>query len=127
MPLLIGAVLSLAVCSARSGSLASAYTDPKYQTGIAFGAHSHWIQPWRAYLETVPATRFLNGLGVVLGSTSNADLLQHLARHGIKLTRIEIGWGNLNYNDDSLTSPPLNAALQACRKWGIRPIILLNF
>jgi hypothetical protein len=125
--LLIGAVLSLAVYSARSGSLSSPYTDPKYQTGIAFGAHSHWIQPWRAYLETVPATRFLNGLGVVLSNIDNADLvLEHLARNGIKLTRIEIGWGNLNYDDESLTSSPLRAALQACKNWGIRPILLLN-
>jgi hypothetical protein len=114
-------------CNARSGSLSSAYTDPNYQFDIGFGAHSHWIQPWRAYLETVPATRFLNGLGVVLSNLNNPDLiLQHLARHGIKLTRIEIGWGNLNYKDDALTSPSLSATLQACRKWGVRPIILLN-
>ena len=125
--LIIIVMLFATACPVRSGSLASPYTDPAYQIDIAFGAHSHWVQPWRAYLETVPATRFLNGTGVVLSSTGNADLvLQHLARHGIKLTRIEIGWGNLNYNDDSLTSASLKAALQACGKWGIRPIILLN-
>lgn len=125
--LLVAGVLSAMACNGRSGSLALPYTDPKYQTGIAFGAHSHWIQPWRAYLETVPASRFLNGLGVVLSNPGNADLvLEHLARHGIKLTRIEIGWGNLKYEDESLTSPSLGAALQACKMWGIRPIILLN-
>ena len=124
---LIATLFSATACPMHSGTLASAYTDPNYQLDIPFGARSHWIQPWRAYLETVPANRFLNGLGVVLSSPDNADLvLEHLARHGIKLTRIEVGWGNLNYEDESLTSPSLRAALQACKKWGIRPIILLN-
>jgi hypothetical protein len=52
--LIIVAVLSATACHVRSGSLSSAYTDPNYQLDIAFGAHSHWVQPWRAYLETVP-------------------------------------------------------------------------
>ena len=102
------------------------YTDPLCQTDIPFGMHSDWIQPWRGYLETVPASQFLNGVGVVLKSP-NADLVcQMLSRHGVKLTRIEIGWGNVNYTQGTITNPLAIAGLQACAKWGLRPIILLN-
>src|SRR2546430_533952 len=38
--------------------------DPRQQTSVAFGERSHWAQPWRAYLDTVPAVRLLNGVGV---------------------------------------------------------------
>lgn len=102
------------------------YTNPLAQTDILFGLHSHWIQPWRGYLETVPASQFLNGVGVVLKS-ANPDLVcQMLSRHGVKITRIEIGWGNVSYTQGSITNPQAIAALQACAKWGLRPIILLN-
>lgn len=127
MILVAAAALGAAVGQTGAGSLLSAYTDPNYQIVLGFGPHSHWIQPWRGYLETVPATRFLNGIGVVFNGPSNPNLiLEHLAKHGVKLTRIEVGWGNLSYADDSLDSPYITATLQACKKWGIRPIILLN-
>ena len=105
---------------------AQQYTDPLYQTDLPFGIHSDWIQPWRGYLETVPASQFLNGVGVVLKSP-NADLVcQMLSRHGVKLTRIEIGWGNVDYTQGTISNPQAIAGLKACAKWGLRPIILLN-
>lgn len=106
------------------------YTDPQYQTKLPFGQHSHYIQPWRSTLETVPASRFLNALGVVLNvqGGQNPDLMvQMLARHGIRQTRIEIGWGSLDYATEKLTlSDKMKATLQACKRRGIRPLILLN-
>lgn len=110
--------------------LTTPYTDPQYQTKVPFGQHSHYLQPWRSTLETVPASRFLNALGIVLNvqDGQNPDLMvQMLARHGIRQTRLEIGWGSLDYETEKLTlSDKMKATLQACQRHGIRPLILLN-
>lgn len=101
------------------------YTDPLFQNDIPFGVHSHWIQPWRGYLETVQASRFLSGVGVVLNSPY-PDLVCHmLSQHGVTTTRFEIGWSNVTLSN-TITDPRPIAALQACHKWGLRPVILLN-
>ena len=34
--------------------------DPRQQTALAFGDRSHWLQPWKAYMETPPVTRLLD-------------------------------------------------------------------
>ncbi|NJP08793.1 MAG: hypothetical protein HC866_04335 [Leptolyngbyaceae cyanobacterium RU_5_1] len=108
-------------------------TNPTYFTDVRFGAHSHWLQPWRAYSETVPATTLLNGVGMVLDLNYNNTIdpnlvIQMLAKHGIRNARIEIGWANLNYDDETKLSNPtrLRAILEACKQWGVRPLILLN-
>ncbi|WP_265592832.1 hypothetical protein [Verrucomicrobium sp. BvORR034] len=105
--------------------------DPGHLTQVVFGSYSHWLQPWRGYLETIPASQFLNGLGIVLNIHRGEDvnqILQMCARHGIKHVRIEIGWGNLDYRDESKikNSKDLSVRLQACRTHGLRPLILLN-
>lgn len=105
--------------------------DPGHLTQMAFGSYSHWLQPWRGYLETIPASQFLNGLGIVLNTHRGEDvnqILQMCARHGIKHVRIEIGWGNVDYRDESKikNSKDLTVRLQACRAHGLRPLILLN-
>ena len=83
------------------------------------------MDPWLGYLETVPASRFLNGVGVGFNS-SNADLVcEMLSRHGCSVTRFEIGWCQLN-PDGTLTNASIIRPLQAFQKWGLRPIILLN-
>ena len=102
------------------------YTDPFFQTDLDFGLYSQWIQPWRGYLETVPSTWFLKGVGVALNGSPNPDLIcEMLARHGIAITRIEIGWGNVTLSNEIVDPRPISA-LQACHKWGLRPVILLN-
>ncbi|WP_038171240.1 hypothetical protein [Verrucomicrobium sp. BvORR106] len=105
--------------------------DPGHLTQVAFGTYSHWLQPWRGYLETIPAHQFLNGLGIVLNTHRGEDvnqILQMCARHGIKHVRIEIGWGNLDYRDEAKikNSKDLAIRLQASRAHGLRPLILLN-
>jgi hypothetical protein len=122
--------LVLTVAPVNAGQILGPYTDSTYFTKIAFGDHSHYLQPWRAYLETMPAQRFLNGVGLNLPTNNpNPDvLLQMLSRCGIKTGRIEIGWGNLDYQTDTLpnNNHSFGNLLQACKKWGIRPLILLN-
>jgi hypothetical protein len=52
--------------------------DPAHLTNVAFGSHSHWLQPWRGYLETMPATQFLDGLGIGLNTHRGEDPMQIL-------------------------------------------------
>jgi hypothetical protein len=118
---LLASIISLFILSSASAQ----YISRDYQTDLYFGLHSQWVQPWRGYLETVPATRFLDGVGVVLKSPNRDLVCEMLAKHGITVTRIEINWGALNM-DDTITQPQIISALEACKKWEIRPIILLN-
>jgi hypothetical protein len=113
----------------NTGAIASTYIDRAYFDQLPFGTHSHWLQPWRAYLETVPAHQFLNGMGIGLdlNDRENPNLvLQMLATHGIKTARIEISWNNLSYDRETLQHDRLVEMLQACKRWGVRPLILLN-
>ncbi len=108
-----------------------AYIDERHLTALAFGSHSHWLQPWRAYQETLPAQRFLDAQGVVLElpDARAADLIvTMLARHGVRNARIEINWGFVNYWDESKLNftDRLKPLLLACKRHGVRPLILLN-
>ncbi|MGI8793595.1 MAG: hypothetical protein ACR2H3_10530 [Acidimicrobiales bacterium] len=38
--------------------------DASQQTALDFGERSHWLQPWRAYLDTVPAQRLRDAVGI---------------------------------------------------------------
>jgi hypothetical protein len=106
------------------------YTDPAYFYDVPFGTHSHWLQPWRAYLETVPAKVFLDGVGINMGLEPNrADpnlLAQMLSKHGIRNGRLEIVWGAADYHTEKISDTWLRQQLQAAKKWGIRPVILLT-
>jgi hypothetical protein len=113
-------------------SASGPYIDPAYLTTTPFGSHSHWLQPWRAYLETVPARNFVDGIGVGLDlppESVNLDvILQMLSRHGVTRTRVEIGWGNMNYAAPTQLNHPaaFRSLLRSCQRWGVRPVILLN-
>ncbi|BCM90599.1 hypothetical protein IAD21_02453 [Abditibacteriota bacterium] len=116
---------------ARGGELTGAYTDPSYGTEMTFGRTSHYIQPWRGYLETMPASQFIDGVGIGLNihpeDGENADLIvQHLAKNGVKLSRIEIGWGSVNWDETGINSDWAGELVRACSKWHVRPVILLN-
>ncbi len=125
--------LQSAIAPLPSGlkGLAGAYTDSRYLTELDFGKHSHWMQPWRSFLETVPAQQFLDGIGVGFPSDgdTNKDLMaQMLAKNGFRNVRIEIGWSNINFEDESQINPErrLTEILEACKRWKLRPLILLN-
>ncbi|HVR05519.1 MAG TPA: hypothetical protein VMS02_05715, partial [Solirubrobacteraceae bacterium] len=38
--------------------------DPRYLTEVPFGTSSFWVQPWRAYMDTWPASRLDDALGI---------------------------------------------------------------
>ncbi len=79
----------------------------------------------------MPATQFLDGLGIGLNTHRGEDaeqILRMCAENGFKHARVEIGWGSLGYDDESKLNNPKDAAdrLLACKAAGIRPLILLN-
>ena len=107
------------------------YTDPRHFTSLPFGYQSHWLQPWRAYLETVPATTFVDGTGINFNvpNTANPELVARmLSQQGIRRARVEINWGRVNFKDETKLNgaAEIRDRLLALKKYGIRPLILLN-
>lgn len=133
---LASAISSIIIYSASSlgVNIVSPYIDSAYYVDIPFGYHSHWVQPWRAYLETVPARKFIDGIGVVFninpGNTKVDPYLvaDMLSRYGVKQGRMEINWNYINYDDETKINNPeeIVPKLLALQKHGIRPLILLN-
>lgn len=141
----IGAATLLLACSipncsavraqtaAGGGTLRGDYTDPRYLTSVPFGRRSDWVQPWRAYMETMPAQQFVNGIGIAanLNHGENWDVvLQNLARNGFRHARIEIGWDTVDPQDETRLNADaatrLRPQLRSIKSNGLRPLILLN-
>ena len=104
--------------------------DPRQQTAVFFGGRSHWLQPWRGYLDTFPATRLLDAIGINFNvEPSEAEATARmLARNGFRRARIEIGWDRMDYNDPARLRDKkrLRALVGALARHGIRPLVLLN-
>jgi hypothetical protein len=97
------------------------YGDARQFTGVPFGQHSHYAQPWKAAPQTTPVAVFLNAIGMNYSSNTNWDSVSSI----VKNVRIEMSWANINW-DDTLNPQDFVARLTACKKYGIRPLILLN-
>ncbi len=104
--------------------------DPKYLTELGFGKRSFWVQPWRAYLDTWPAARLTEALGINFNvapaqAEATAQLLQD---SGFKLARREIGWGALSYENPNAFADEsrIDTVLEALHNHGLRPLIMLN-
>jgi hypothetical protein len=126
--LLTGAVLGLLAGAATAAEYAIApYVDPT-QLEVPWPKHSHYRQPWRAFLETRSGDGFRRGIGVNLNVPANEDLAARLlAEAGFTAARIEIGWSQVNWEETGLNDAArLGRLLQACRTHGLRPTILLN-
>ena len=122
-----------AASSAAGGRPVAAVSHPidaQQQLRVAFGERSHWLQPWRAYLDTVPATQLLDATGIdfdVPPARARA-VARLLARTGFRRARIEVGWGSFSYARPNALKRPraLATTLLALRDAHIRPLILLN-
>jgi hypothetical protein len=104
--------------------------DPRQQTSVPFDQRSHWLQPWRAYLDTVPATRLLDAAGIdfdVPPAQAEATT-KLLAGAGFRRARVELGWGSFSYAHPERLKHPgaLRTVLLALGRAHIRPLILLN-
>ena len=113
-----------------SGGTLTDPIDSKYLTETPFGTTSFWIQPWRAYMDTWPASRLLESLGINFNvsapqAEATAQLLQD---SGFKLARIAINWDALSYGDPTQFADEagVRTRLEALHKHGLRPLILLD-
>ena len=113
----------------ESAELAGPYEDPLQQE-IPFGQRSYYLVPWRAYMDTWPAGKFLDCLGINFNvSADEADATAAvLAEAGIRSARVEVGMGSFRYEDPTQLSDPkgVRRRLEALKKHGIRPLVLLN-
>ncbi len=104
--------------------------DQKYLAQVPFGRRSFWLQPWRSYLDTWPASRLRDALGINFNVTpAEADATARLlASSGFRLARVEISWNQLSYAepDQFVDETSLRKKLVALREHGLRPLILLN-
>jgi hypothetical protein len=122
-------LFAVAGFTAESAALDHPYEDAR-QTTIPFGLISYFAHPWRSYMDTWPASHFTTSLGYVDNVVpKHAEAVcQVMSESGIRYARYEIGWGNLNW-DDKLPDPHRAnaiARLRLYKKYGIRPLILLN-
>ncbi len=114
-----------------SGGAVTDPIDPRFLTAMPFGTTSFWWQPWRAYLDTWPASRLLESLGINFNvSAPQADATAQLLHDsGFKLARIEINWDSLSYEDPTRVPRRNRASARGCRRFsnhGLRPLILLD-
>lgn len=116
--------------SGESGGVLTDPIDPRFLTEVPFGTSSFWIQPWRAYLDTWPASRLLDSLGINFNVTAaQADATaQLLHESGFQLARREIGWSALSFEDPGSfdNEAQIDTVLDALHDHGLRPLILLN-
>ena len=124
------ATLSVATAAPAPGGVLSDPIDEKYLTELPFGTHSLWIQPWRAYMDTWPASRLTEALGINFNvSTSEAeDTAQLLQESGFKLARFEIDWNSISYTEPTkfANEASIIERFEALKKHHLRPLILLN-
>ena len=93
---------------AEGGELLNDPIDPRFLTDVPFGKRSFWLQPWRAYLDTWPASRLLESVGINFPThpeyaEATAQMLQE---SGFKLARMQISWNSLSYERSRRRSPP---------------------
>lgn len=103
------------------------YVDPA-QLDVPWPKHSHYRQPWRAFLETRSGYDFLHGIGLNYNVPDKDELaVRLLAEAGFRTFRMEVGWSNVNWEETQLNNADrFRRLLQLCHQHDIRPTILLN-
>lgn len=98
------------------------------QLDVPWPKHSHYKQPWRAFLETRSGYDFLHGIGINYNVPGNDEVaVRLLAEMGVETVRIEVGWANVNWEETHLhNADRFRELLELCRRHDLRPTILLN-
>nr|MDQ2732413.1 hypothetical protein [Armatimonadota bacterium] len=112
-----------------SAHLQGPYENP-IKAHVPFGIISYYNHPWRSYMDTWPASQWKQ----FPGANWNIDhkyaepMAEVLEESGFRSVRVEIGWGNIGWDDDlpANTKADLDRFLAILKKHGIRPQILLN-
>ncbi len=129
-PSLATSAMTVASAGPSSGGVLGDPIDSKYLSEVPFGDRSFWVQPWRSYLDTWPASRLLDSLGINFNVSQNqAEDTAHLLQDDdFKLARIEIGWNSISYEHPTkfANETYIHTMLSAMHNHGLRPLILLN-
>jgi hypothetical protein len=102
------------------------------QANIPMYQYSYYLQPWKSYMDTMPGSQLLNGVGINFNVNSKyaQATAQTLAQCGFKEARMEIGWGNYQYNNPTQMGATqlanITASLHAMKNNGLRPLIVLD-
>ncbi len=104
--------------------------DARYLTDVPFGRTSFWVQPWRAYLDTWPASRLRDALGINfnVGGARAIAVARLLHDSGFRLARMEIGWDALSYAQPThfVHEASILARMRALHAYRLRPLLVLN-
>jgi hypothetical protein len=104
--------------------------DTRYLTRVPFGSSSFWLQPWRAYFDTWPASTLTSSLGINFNvAPADAEAVAQLLQDsGFTLARREVPWSALSYEDPTrfVNETKIRTILSAMHNHGLRPLILLN-
>ncbi|MCZ8516491.1 hypothetical protein O9H85_29710 [Paenibacillus filicis] len=118
----------------KSARLERPYED-RTQMEVPFGGGSFYKAGWRAYMDTQLGIKFKNGIGVMFNSIYDKEIeptIQLLVESGLTHTRYEIGWGILQYDDETivgvnaLKQAEIKSTLALFKQYGLRPLILLS-
>jgi hypothetical protein len=104
------------------------------QQNVPFGTRSFYAAPWRSYMDTRDAPSLLNALSINYETTLKTEhaeaISQALQEAGFKSVRLEIPWKEINFDDEFklnlAAEEALTTVLNAFKKHGLRPLILLN-
>ncbi len=124
--------LTVTRAAPSEGGVVSDPIDSRYLTDVPFGETSFWIQPWRAYLDTWPASHLLDAVGINFNvpPTEAEPVAQLLQDNGFKLARISIPWDALSYSDPTSISKEhedgIRTRLVALQRHDLRPLFVLE-
>jgi hypothetical protein len=108
------------------------YISRSFIDSVPKGKGSFVDQPWRGYLETIPANEMLAGIGMNYNPPQGVDhdaLIRDLAAVGVRTLRIEVGWSQLTSEETALQPAAMTnykAIFDACKRYGVVPEIILN-
>ena len=122
--------------TASQPQFAGTLSDPIDRNQLMpFGERSFYLQPWRSYMDTFPATRMLEAAGINFNvddtATDDVDAGARLLHDaGFTRARIGIPWNAMDYsNPGQIVAgklPLLTNELDQFKANGIRPLILLQ-
>jgi hypothetical protein len=117
---------------ADAGETVTDPIDPRFLTDLPFGRRSFWVQPWRAYLDTWPASRLLEAVGFDFPTNpALAEGTAHLLHDSrYRLVRMGISWNAMSVADPTVFTAShianITTRLSALRAHGLRPLIVLD-
>ena len=123
--------LSSASAAVPAGwNVLSSPIDSRQQSAVPWGTRSDWVQPWRSYMDTRPASIMRDALGINFNVDPwlAAPTAQFLAGVGFTRARFVIDWSAMSYAKPGLLQDPgrWDTILGTLHTNRIRPLILLN-